>query len=213
MLQRGNKCKSHIAQSLSEYSIKHIFKPGQNTKVITLQVFQLSQSMPSEGVSRTSKTALVQSHHNSSREHQIQEQTEATPGGISSALGKCQLYKKAGFTEKSVNWQPAQGPDKQLLLVSRYVLHEQLFQDGLWHHIQENCFRGFHEGIHEGLETMQMLSGPGDIPFACQCTHLGVPNTYILEQHSPGCCLHNRWEVYFLHSAACLIASVASQIL
>lgn len=104
-------------------------------------------------------------------------------------------------------------PDKQLLLVSRYVLHEQLFQDGLWHHIQENCFRGFHEGIHEGLETMQMLSGPGDIPFACQCTHLGVPNTYILEQHSPGCCLHNRWEVYFLHSAACLIASVASQIL
>ena len=44
MLEGGNKCKSHIAQSLSEYLIKHGFKSGQNRKVITLQVFQLSQS-------------------------------------------------------------------------------------------------------------------------------------------------------------------------
>lgn len=44
MLQGESKCKSHVAQSLSEYSIKHISKPGQNTKDITLQVFQLSQS-------------------------------------------------------------------------------------------------------------------------------------------------------------------------
>lgn len=35
------------------------------------------------------------------REHQTHEQTEAAPGGISSAVGKCRLQKKAGFTEVS----------------------------------------------------------------------------------------------------------------
>lgn len=88
------------------------------------------------------------------REHQTHEQTEAAPGGISSAVGKCRLQKKAGFTERSVNWQPAQdsvhrSPRQQLFLMSRYVLHEQLFQDGLWHHVQENCFRVFQGSMRD----------------------------------------------------------------
>lgn len=44
VLEGENKCKSHIAQSLSECSINHVFKSGQNRKVIILQVFQFSQS-------------------------------------------------------------------------------------------------------------------------------------------------------------------------
>lgn len=44
MLEGENKWKSHTAWSLSEYSIKHVSKSGQNRKLIALQVFQLSRS-------------------------------------------------------------------------------------------------------------------------------------------------------------------------
>ena len=71
-------------------------------------------------------------------------------------------------------------------------------------------------GTHEGVESTQILSGPGDIHFLFAV----LANVYVQEHptpaslgnSTPGRRLRNEWEVYLLQSAACLIASVASQI-
>lgn len=71
-------------------------------------------------------------------------------------------------------------------------------------------------GTCEVVESVQILSGSGDIHFLCVVlAHAYVqehPTPAPLGNSTPGC-LRNQWEVHFLLSAVCLIASVASQIL
>lgn len=141
MLEGENKCKSHIAQSLSEYSIKHIFKSRQNRKVITLQAFQLSQSnfcasRPQKGKAghpslRCCNLLLIHP-----------ESINPNPPADRGCPRRYLLgpLKMPAIKERwiyQVSWQPAKdsahrSPREQLCLMSRYVLHEQLFWDGFW---------------------------------------------------------------------------------
>lgn len=191
MLQGGNKCKSHIAQSLSEYSIKHIFKPGRNTKVITLQVFQLGQSsfhafrgceQDIQDCSGAISSQFIQRASNPWADRSCPRRYFLSPWKMP-AVQESWIYRKVSRLAASTGLskqvsQTTAFPSEQTCpawaAVSGWVMAP---------HPGKLLYR--FPGIHEGLEIMQMLSGPGDIPFACQCTHLGVPNTYILEQRQP----------------------------
>lgn len=146
MLEEENKCKSHVAQSLSEYSIKHAFKSGQNREVTTLQVFQLSQwnvhgFRPRRGKAghpRLLCCDLLLIHPESVNPNPRADRgcPSVTPGGISSALWKMPAIKES-WIYREVSWQPAQGsahrsPREQLCLTSRYLPHKQLLWDGFW---------------------------------------------------------------------------------
>lgn len=107
-------------------------------------------------MSRTSKTALVQSLHNSPESIKPMNRQKLPQEEFHQPLENAGYKRKLDLlrgqstgSQRRTQVQDSRSPRQQLFLMSSYVLHEQLFQDGLWHHVQENCFRVFQGSMRD----------------------------------------------------------------